>query len=443
MIGIIISLILVAYAVRLAVPADRPITIMISISASYYTFGAYFYWIGYAQGVFVLRQWPIEDLLLAAQLIAFTAALLALTIASIGRLQSAVMQTPPLMSAQFARSRLPFVFWFMLSVSLLCSGVVLREGSFGNGAWNRSSFFLIAYQFSDVLIPVLCYRVARRGLDRLTVALLLYFTVYTVLIGFRYKLALVGIPLVFSFLYADSARKTKYLTAFASAAGFLVLFSIMTLYRSKFGIPDFTKPLSNPVERLALGVFAETNIVYGLATVISHNVREGQLHLFTPLLDSAKELLPRFLFPGRETGQYLREMMLGFGTKEGIQSLTAYPWIGEFMMMFGWSGIVIGPACLGALYCILKAALARTVNSNREWTMGLFLIAGIIGYYQFGRGYAPQMTKAYLFVAAPYLLLCFLGSRSQVPRASHWASLSLPRQMRGRPVNRFSPSSKS
>lgn len=94
-------------------------------------------------------------------------------------------------------------------------------------------------------------------------------------------------------------------------------------------------------------------------------------------------------------------------TEQGRRSGTAYYWVGEFCIMFGWLGYLLGPCLLFIVYKALISAAARLTRTPAEYAMAAFLLAAIIGYYQFGRGYFPQIFKSYLFVFIPYLLLCY------------------------------------
>jgi hypothetical protein len=129
-----------------------------------------------------------------------------------------------------------------------------------------------------------------------------------------------------------------------------------------------------------------------------------------PFVDTVKEFIPHFLMPTRVSGLYTIPMQRGFLTIEGMGSGTVWPWIGEFMMMAGYLGIVIGPPTMAGIYVYLKSKLKSNCGTHRQYTLGVALLATIVGYYHYSRGYTPQAVKGYVFIILPYIILCMLSS---------------------------------
>jgi hypothetical protein len=186
----------------------------------------------------------------------------------------------------------------------------------------------------------------------------------------------------------------------------------MTLYRSRFMGLDLSVQSENVDTNLVFGLFAESNIIFGLSSIISQYLDKGNYYFLSPIFDALTDLVPRFLMPDREHGLYLQEMTWGFISDEGINSKTAYPFIGEFAIMGGWLGISFGIVIYSYLYIFLYRLMAKWSSNKRMFFVGVGLIAAQMGYYHYSRGYLPQMLKSYIFIVLPYIYLCRAQFRS-------------------------------
>lgn len=401
--------------VWLARSDDRPVVAVMTVSTAYYALAAQIYWVEYNRGIFAGLQWDPAKLSDSSVVISVTALATTVIIAAVGAF-GRWSQGTEITDAYYLRKHLPdpkreargiFEIVFLL-MGIACSLFVLVKGSFaGNFSWDgRGQLFLIAYQFSDILVAWICFDVARRGIKPSNLAIIGYFVFYAVLVGFRYKIAIVALPLIIYGLTSPMGWARKTAVVSSSSVAVLALFSLMTLFRVKFGTPDFARGLQNAGQELTYGAFAEANVLFGLTSALRVHIEGGITAGLQPLADAVLELVPRFLMPFRVTGQYTQPLMQGFLTDQGMRSATAYPWIAEFVIMFGYWGLFIGPPALAGLYFLLKKAMRGASGDPRQYYMGLYLLAGIVGYYHFGRGYSPQLLKCYLFVCLPYILMC-------------------------------------
>jgi hypothetical protein len=124
------------------------------------------------------------------------------------------------------------------------------------------------------------------------------------------------------------------------------------------------------------------------------------------LIDSVLELLPKFLFPWRVTGLYYQNVAAGLLTEEAYNSATTYPFVGEYIVMYGYIGLVIGCVCYSFVYVFCSNRLLRPGGDcDTAGFFGYGLLAAFFGYYAYSRGYIPQVFKGFLFVVLPYLSL--------------------------------------
>ncbi|WP_298125317.1 hypothetical protein [Brevundimonas sp.] len=394
---------------------DRPVAAVMTASAAYYGLGGQIYWAEYQRGVFAGLQWDPAKLSEASVVVAATALATVLCIVSVGAL-GRWSKRERVRDAYHVRKLLPppvneargiFEIAFLL-IGISCALYVLAKSSFAaNFNFDtRGQLFLIAYQLSDILVAWICFDVARRGIKTTNLAVIGFFILYAVLVGFRYKIAIVALPLIIYGLTSPMSRPRKWAVISSSTLGVLVLFSVMTLFRVKFAAPDFTRGVQNLGTNLTYGAFAEANVLFGMASIMRVHI-EGQVTAgLQPIVDAVLELVPRLILPFRTTGEYLRPMVQGFLTDQGMKSGTAYPWIGEFVIMFGRWGLLVGPPAFAGLYFLMKRFIRAAAGDLRQYYMGLYLLAGIVGYYHFGRGYTPQLLKCYLFVCLPFILMC-------------------------------------
>jgi hypothetical protein len=424
---LIIILAAIGFAARRAGRRDPEIMLVLFVSSIYYCLSGTIYWVYSQNSTFDAVFWGPDAIFRAANILAASTLGLIVTISFFsswfpaGPARQRSVQGAP---AVIPTSRLPSTFWPCLAAGLGASVLVLVQGSFAREGVNiaKSPLFLIGYQFSDLLVPVILYLISAKGYTRVAITLIAYFTFYAVLVGFRYKLALLFFPILLDQIAASRQGRLKINSktiALAILIGLVVmsLFTFMTLFRNKFGVPDLHRKIRTPVDDMMWGLFAETDTILGFSSILKNYLDTGLHFMLSPVIDIFKEWIPRILFPSRVTGEYLIPMQLGFLSAAGITSGTAYPWIGEFVISFGYPGFVIGPLSLAALYVFLKRAIARRALTLRQYAIGCANLGAVMGFYHFSRGYLPQISKAYVFIVLPYIWLCYSAARARAQTA--------------------------
>lgn len=290
-------------------------------------------------------------------------------------------------------------------VGVIGAIILFTYGVDGSGDPSGSSFTLIAYQFSDMLIPVLIYYFASRGLKNSTVFIFVIYALFASIIGFRYKMVLLFLPVVLV-LYRNLALRGKFIVIFL---GFLVVavFSLLTLGRKKFEGIDFEAIVNADWHDLLYGLFAETNLIFGLTSIVSSSLDTGKHIGLAPIGDVFMNFAPRAIFPDKQVGSYLSDIVsAGFLSEEGIFSGTAYPYIGEYLMMGGWIGLFWGVL----IYMLLVRFLEYLSNTRCIFGLtsesGNSMVAVFFGYYAFSRGYLPQIAMNIVFIVLPYFYIC-------------------------------------
>lgn len=403
--------------VALADRLTRMFLIVLLLSHVYFSAGGYFYWVWLRDREFVGWVWDAGTMDRALILMSVSTAALAVIVTVANALRYRIPR--PLWPEPELNISVKSVKYLAVVTLISCVFVLAITRTGGS---EGSSFILIAYQFSDAMIPCILFSAAiGKKYRKLSIALSVIFVIYAVLVGFRYKLALLIVPFLLWIYFGNGTRIKKLAISSALAAATLVLFGAMTLYRVKFGGGlDFSRGDGGPADIL-YSFFAESNVVFAMTAIMNRFVDRGEFWYLIPFVDTLKELVPRFLWPGRDAGIYLQEMRMGMMTEEGFLSNTAHPLVGEFAIMGGYAGVIIGTIVYAALYVYLHGFIVKVAPSASMMRMGIALLATIMGYYHYSRGYSPQANKAYLFILAPYLAL-MLQTRGRLIQVISWSN---------------------
>jgi hypothetical protein len=170
-------------------------------------------------------------------------------------------------------------------------------------------------------------------------------------------------------------------------------------------------------DRVLYGFFADTNILFGISSIVSYVEPNEMFVYFQPILDSFYELLPRFIFPDRETGHQIKTVLDGLLSEEGINSATTYPYFGEYINMFGYPGYWFGCVLLG--FIVAKVVKKGTFKRHAPLSWGCIgLISVLFGYYYVSRGYLPQFVKSQIFILLPFFLMSWKYNRALKKRCN-------------------------
>lgn len=387
----------------------------------YYGVGGLWYWGTYRQGYFLGVYWGSEVQYAAFLLCA--SSLFVVILARTLKYRSRGMFVVP-EQVDVRQILLPPLFKKLFIIGMIGTCYVLFSVLFLGGL-NRTSdsFILVAYQFSDLLIPVIIFLLATRGYRGWVLLLIVFYTCYGMAVGFRYRLFLFLVPIVIGEIrsYGRLGRSggvrrfAKLAVGFVLGGGLLWLFSFMTAARRKFSGIDFATAGFSTFDSKLYGLFSETNTLFGLVSAIRKYLDPQDVNYIylIPFRDAILELIPKFLVPWRNTGQYYQTVAEGLVTDQAANSGTTYPFVGEYILMFGYIGIVLGCICYASLYAYFARSVARNSGGLRPLHgYGSALLAAFFGYYFYSRGYIPQVVKGVLFVVVPYIALLRSYKRS-------------------------------
>lgn len=415
----VLLIVVMAFAAVFMRGSVRPYFLMLFVSTAYYAIGGPLYWTILMDGQFIGVTWGDEIYRAATYVIVSSAMLVGWTIfirafamrQSTSNSYSAMEQNDE--ASLKWRRILRKTFILIGTAALCCACYVAAFIIFGDGNLSRDPFLLIAYQVSDAAIPCILFAIAMDGFKPRNVALLLLFIAYAAAIGFRYKIILIIFPILWLALVADDGtRSNRWIRAGFIAGCIVVMFSLLTITRSKFAGLDLSSLESATFQDSVYGLFAETNSLFGLIGVIRESIDVGNLIWFQPIVDALLELIPRFLYPDRVTGEYLATPLGHLVVKEALDSATAYPLVGELLLMGGYYGVALGTLVWALLINKFGAQMDRVRPFHaRLATLGAGLSAVFFGYYAFSRGYFPQIAKGIIFVMLPFAFFSYCWFR--------------------------------
>lgn len=374
------------------------------ISASYYSVFGPMYWVEEHDGYFAGINWS-ASLDRASTVFAAAVALLLFSY----RLSLRRARAPIYPANYDAGPRLGIYPLVFASIGLISALFVYLT------AENRGALFLVAYQLSDLAIPALIFLFASGRRRLLVTGAIIAFVSYGFFTGYRYKVFLLLGPIILLLVYRSRGWVRPLIASIIIGGGLLISFSLFTLARVNFGGINLQSLEHIDPSLILYGFFAESNIVFGLCSILDVVVPDENFIYLQPLLDSALELVPRIFVPERITGDYHWTVANGLHSEEGYLSGTTYPFFGEYLLMFGYPAMIMFTIMLGFLVGWFVVKMVRTSSWGPIADGGVALIAVLFGYYYMSRGYLPQFTKAALCVLLPYFFMA-RGPKRKIER---------------------------
>lgn len=365
--------------------------IMITLSGFYYAFFGALYWLYIENGYFAGFNWS-NELVFTSQLFATYILITTFSYFMFIRKNEFSLNFTTASSFNIDKTVLS-LYWIGI---LSCIYVYIDKDG-------RGALFLVAYQFSDLFIAAILVLAVINYKSKHYKYGLIFFIVYCLFVGFRYKLILVFFPL-FIINLARSNDSVKIIKLVVFPLLLLILFSILTLVRVKFSGLDLNQLNQFDSQELLYGFFADANILFGLSSITTYVLPTQAYIYFQPLMDAIVDLIPRFIYPEKNTGSQISMVLMGLRTHEGINSATTYPFFGEYLMMGGYVFASVVCALLGVGIAKVVNFFSRYKNKELAW-LSISLVAVLFGYYYVSRGYFPQFFKSILFILIPMFVM--------------------------------------
>lgn len=267
------------------------------------------------------------------------------------------------------------------------------------------SFFLLIGAVADVQIGAVLFGVAVKGGVRWWLHLF-YYLIYAGYVGFRIKILLILTPLIMLYLLKDfSIRRI-----FSVGVGVLILIislSLLTLVRVKYSGVDFSTLNNNDLDGFLYGFFAETNIIFGLLSVLDVFGRDGLYAGLSPIMDIFTQWIPRFFWSDKQNGAHLLLIAEGLSNDPAILFVgVSQPFYAEYYAIAGWLGVFIGLFLFLFVVIYIHRYIFRCAAIGENGLLvGVGLLMVFMFYFYFGRGVMASAVKTGVFTLGVYMFL--------------------------------------
>ena len=279
---------------------------------------------------------------------------------------------------------------FNLSIVQSSSKLEFNDGGLAQFFINCVSFLVLA---SILLIPTILKNKYRLYYS---IPIVLSFIVF-IISGFRYRLVYLVIAMA-TMYYLFTKKRIKIWFWIIFSFSFILFMGIMGVSRGYSQGLDLSKTEGLDLASTALEAVNEANTFFVTGSVIENTIKSGDYLYFEPLVTAIAMPLPRSIFPGKPSGDYLKKIQRDlFGSDQYGAAFLNY---GEAFLSFGWIGIFIHGLLIGFLAKLFWVNFLR----NRENIMAIASLALFNGftYIMISRGYfSAHLIFFFYFILIP------------------------------------------
>jgi oligosaccharide repeat unit polymerase len=243
--------------------------------------------------------------------------------------------------------------------------------------------------------------------------------------GFRYRLVLLFGGAAFTY-YLLRGRRPNPLVALGCGLAFLMIMGVIGETRRYGEGLDFTQRSRDWRDSLA-SAFGETSIFATSGAVIS---LVPDVRPFTGWESIKQTLLmpvPSQWYGAKDTMGYTRDTLMVIYGDTHYQG-AAYMSFAEAYLAFGWLGVVVAHAMMGAVCRWLWG----WYNQHPENPLAVLVYAAAVPYLYlvYSRGYLPQLAALFFFTVFPAIVLYrWARKRAVLPPDQRGFRRAAPRQM--------------
>ena len=220
---------------------------------------------------------------------------------------------------------------FNLSIVQSSSKLEFNDGGLAQFFINCVSLLVLA---SILLIPTILKNKYRLYYS---IPIVLSFIVF-IISGFRYRLVYLVIAMA-TMYYLFTKKRIKIWFWIIFSFSFILFMGIMGVSRGYSQGLDLSKTEGLDLASTALEAVNEANTFFVTGSVIENTIKSGDYLYFEPLVTAIAMPLPRSIFPGKPSGDYLKKIQRDlFGSDQYGAAFLNY---GEAFLSFGWIGIFI------------------------------------------------------------------------------------------------------
>lgn len=275
-------------------------------------------------------------------------------------------------------------------------------GSTPNTQFEEAVKFSYFYHgMSLVFVGVFIQLAVKRISLSLAIALLVPISLIFISIGFRYRILFVlgGLTLI---LHLRKKTAPRYWMLFLIAASLFVVFGIVGMARQYYGGLDFSNLSDRSWIDLWMGTLGETNTFYVLGAVMDIVPSSYDFVGMQPFYYALILPIPRFIWEAKPFPEYLHLITEAIGTTAAISAGSAWPFLGEYYVAFGWTGMLIACLVLGIMCRVVWNLYCKYPSD--PGLMVIYSLAFPFIYYVLSRGYLAQELQDFCFTLLPALI---------------------------------------
>lgn len=237
--------------------------------------------------------------------------------------------------------------------------------------------------FFNTLIPIIGYHVMRR--DKLFYLYLIFFTFLSIMLGFRYRLILLYIPIILTFFIRTRVLSIKFLILSIGLALFFALVATVGVTRVySVGLNFDNLNGLDFLHILIHGLFNDTNTVLATGAFIDYIDNIADFAHFNQLIYLFEYFIPSFFLEQKNYSPILQHVGVAIGDfKSGIAVLG----FAEFYHTGGFFAVTL--FSLMYSYIFTRLYKKQIILNNLYYS---FLYLSLIGWLlnSYTRGYLPQ-----------------------------------------------------
>ncbi len=303
--------------------------------------------------------------------------------------------------------------YYLFGLGIFCVFLLQGKGIFTSlSFWERNSdkealysggfigYVINGMNLLMVAVPMIVYLWRKKKLGLVQTMLLLFvaFAVFSAA-GFRYRLVLSGFSAL-SVFYLSVNKRIRILPVALLILGFIAYMGVIEVTRNYGRGLDLSKVQNNSFSDNVLLGFKESAVFMATGLVMEKAGNNFEYIGFDPLIQSIVTPIPRFLWPGKPTGNYLVNIKKSYSMKNDNmgngQAILNY---GEYYMAFGFGGILFFGFFIGLLLSKLNAIGLKHIHN--PWMLCFYVLNASYAYVIFSRGYMPQQTMLFFFTVFP------------------------------------------
>ena len=230
--------------------------------------------------------------------------------------------------------------------------------------------------------------------------------------GFRYKLLFLTLSIfLFLLIIKEINRKLKILIGISSFLLFVFLNSIIELTRN-YGRGLDLERLSNFNFSFMFDKFftsSDSTVFLATSGLISIVPTKVSFVYFYPIYKLLLHPIPSNLISGKNPRDYLENALNAVFGSDAQAFGSAIHNYGEYYLMFGWLGIMIGSFIFG--FILKKLWIWVLIHKDEEIAIPLYLLNVSFIYMVISRGYLSQQFQVYTFSILPIVFIYYIFSK--------------------------------